>query len=337
MKNDRLIPGLILVLIGAAFLLDNFGYIDFHWSNIIHLWPIFLIIGGVNLVFAHNRSPLATTLKIGVVILGFGLLLFGNFGDRWGWWPKYSYSWHDHRDHDNNDSDDDDDDYDDTASTTAKGIVKVEGNSDFGMPYTADAKIAQLNISGSGTEYNLSDTTNQLFQANTKEHFGKYEFSHSNNGSTYVLNFDMKNKDGHFNFDTHGDNSNAATFKLNANPLWDIHVETGATDLKFNLTKFKVRTLKLSGGAAAFHVELGQPVENNTNIVVSAGMASVDITIPQTAACQIITSSALSSTNFDGFNKTSDGNYETPGFENAKNKIIINMSGGMADFKVHRN
>ena len=66
-------------------------------------------------------------------------------------------------------------------------------------------------------------------------------------------------------------------------------------------------------------------------------MASVDITIPQTAACQIITSSALSSTNFDGFNKTSDGNYETPGFENAKNKIIINMSGGMADFKVHRN
>src|SRR4051812_26889874 len=119
MKNDRLIPGLILVLIGAAFLLDNFGYIDFHWSNIIHLWPIFLIIGGVNLVFAHNRSPLATILKVGVVILGFGLLLFGNFSERWGWWPTYAYSWHDHHDHDNNDSDDndDDDDDDDTTST----------------------------------------------------------------------------------------------------------------------------------------------------------------------------------------------------------------------------
>ena len=89
MKNDRLIPGLILVLIGAAFLLDNFGYIDFHWSNIWHLWPIFLIIGGVNLVFAHNKSPLATTLKIGVVILGFGLLLFGNFGNRFDW-PRCS-------------------------------------------------------------------------------------------------------------------------------------------------------------------------------------------------------------------------------------------------------
>ena len=127
MKNDKLIPGLILVLIGAAFLLDNFGYINFHWSNIWHLWPIFLIIGGVNLVFANNRTPLATMLKIGVVILGFGLLLFGNFGNRWGF-PFYSYTTHDHHNNNNNDSDDDDDD-DDDDTTGAKGIVKIPVNS----------------------------------------------------------------------------------------------------------------------------------------------------------------------------------------------------------------
>ena len=52
MKNDKLIPGLILVLIGAAILLANYGYLHFHWYNIFRLWPIFLVIGGVNLVFA---------------------------------------------------------------------------------------------------------------------------------------------------------------------------------------------------------------------------------------------------------------------------------------------
>jgi len=335
MKNDRLIPGLILVLIGAAFLLDNLGYITFNWGNIWHLWPIFLIIGGVNLVFANNRTPLATALKVGVVILGFGLLLFGNFGDRWGWWPGNSFSWH-HHDHDNNDSDDDNNDDDDDDSTSAKGIVKVEGNSNFNMPYTADAKIAQLNISGGGTSYNLNDTTSQLFSADTKEHFGRYEFTHSNNGSTYVLNFDMADKKGGNFHWSDGDNSNSATFKLNTNPLWDINVEAGATDLKFDLRKFKVRSLKLNGGAAAFHVHLGQPVEGNTDVTVSAGMASVEIAIPQSAACQINSTSALASTNFDGFNKTSDGVYETPGYETAKNKITIDISGGMADFKVRR-
>ena len=153
MKNDKIIPGLILVLIGLAFLLDNFGYINFHWGNIFHLWPIFLIIGGVNLVFAHNNTPIASVAKIGVIILGFGLLLFGNFGDRYSW-PWYSYSWqdHGHNNHDNNDSDDDDDD-DDT--TGVKNIVKVDGVSNFNLPYTADAKTAELHISGGGTKYIL--------------------------------------------------------------------------------------------------------------------------------------------------------------------------------------
>jgi len=335
MKNDKLIPGLILVLIGAVILLDNFGYISFHWANIWHIWPIFLIIGGVNLVFANNRTPLATALKVGVVVLGFGLLLFGNFGNNWGF-PVYSYNWHNHG-HDNNDKDDDDDDDDDDDSTATTGkIVKVEGSSVFNQPYTTDAKVAQLHISGGGTEYNLKDTTNQLFSADTKEVFGKYDFSHSNNGSTYILDFKMKDqKGGHFNWHSDNDKSNSATFKLNANPIWDIYVETGATALNFDLSKFKVRSLKLSGGAASFDVKLGQPLVN-TAVEVSTGMSSVTISIPENAACRINTDSGLSSTSFDGFNKTSDGNYETSGYASAQNKININISGGISDFNVHR-
>jgi len=336
MKNDKLIPGLILVLIGLVILLDNFGYIDFHWSNLWHLWPMFLIIAGVNLVFAHNKTPLATILKVGVVIVGFALLLFGRFGDRMGL-PIY-YSFHnDNHDRDNNDKDDDDDDDDDDTTATTKGdIVQVESNNGFNTPYTTDAKIAQLNISGGGTEYLLSDTTNQLFKADTKEHFGKYEFSHRNEGSTYILDFKMKDKKGgHFNWSSGDDKSNSATFKLNPNPIWDISVETGATSLDFDLTKFKIRTLKLSGGAASFDVKLGQP-QVNTNVEVSTGMASVNINIPQNAACRIKTDSGLSSTDFDGFTKKDDDTYETPGYETAANKINININGGISDFNVHR-
>lgn len=275
-------------------------------------------------MFSNNRSPLAYVLKVGVVLLGFGLLVFGNFGNRLGF-PVYSYESR------SNDDDDDDSDGNDTV-----GLIKLEGKSIFNEPYTADAKIAQLNISGGGTSYNLSDTTSQLFRAETTTHFGKYDFSHHNEGSTYVLNFDMKNKKGgHFNFDTGDDKSNAATFKLNPNPEWDINVETGATALDFDLTKFKIRTLKLSGGAASFNVKLGQPLAT-TNVEVSTGMASVDINIPQNAACRITTDSGLSSTDFDGFTKMNDGNYQTPGFEAAKNKILINISGGISDFNVKR-
>ena len=337
MRNDKLIPGLILVLIGGVILLDNFGYIDFDWGDIWHLWPLFLIIAGVNLVFANNRSPVATVLKISVVIIGFIFLLFafGNMGSRFGYSAYHGWHHHNRDNDDNSDSDDNDDDDDDTAGT--KGIVKIESNKNFTVPYDVNAKIAQLNISGGGTKYILNDTTNQLFKADTKEHYGDYEFSHHNNGSTYVLDFDLKDKKGHsFNLDMGDDKSNSATFRLNTNPLWDIDVEAGAMDLNFDLTKFKIRTLKLDGGAAAFQVKLGQPVIGDSNIKVSTGMASVNIDIPQAAACQIITDSGLSSNSFDGFTKKGDGNYETPGFDSAKNKIIINIDGGLSSFNVTR-
>lgn len=335
MKNDKLIPGLILVMIGAIFLLHNFHVIYFHWSNFFHLWPIIIVIAGVNLVFAHNRSPWATILKITVVIGGFALLVFGNFSDRgrW-WWPAYHYHYNSHDNDDNDDNDDNwSDDDDDSDSTNTKGnMVKVQGNSIFTEPFKA-TKIARLNISGGGATYNLNDTTNQLFKADTKEFFGRYELNHHLEDSVYVVDFSMRDHKGHFNFDS--DKSNTANMRLNPNPEWEINVETGATKLDFDLTKFKLRKLKLSGGAASFTVKVGQPLAE-TNVDVSTGVSEVTLYIPQNAACRIETDSGLSSTSFDGFNKKDDGDYETANFASAKNKILINMSGGISDFKVKR-
>jgi len=327
MRNDRIIPGLILVMIGAAFLLHNYGYVHIHFMNFLYLWPIFFIIGGVNLIFAHNRSAWATAIKIVVVLLGFSLLLFGNFGNRFRLWPTYY-------DFSHNNNDDDDDDNDSTDMNNGK-VVKVEGNSFFNEPYTADTRIAQLNISGGGTTYNLSDTTNQLMSATTKEFVGKYDFSHHKDDSVYVLDFKMQKI--HSNNFTWGDKnkSNTATFKLNPNPVWEINVEAGATALDFDLTKFKIRKVKLDGGAASFNVKLGQPL-STTNVEISTGMADVNIDIPKNAACRITTDSGLSSHNFDGFTKKDDDGYETPGYAGAKNKIIINIDGGMSSFHVKR-
>lgn len=333
MRNDKLIPGLVLVLIGAAILLSNYGYLHFHWYNLFRLWPIFLIIGGVNLVFAHNKSPWATILKVAVVVFGIGLVLFGNFGNRYNFWPGAYYSYHDDRDdndgnnNNNNDKDDDDDDNDDSD----KGDVIKSGNGVFNAPYNADMKFARLNISGGGTTYNLSDTSFKLFSATTNSSNGRYSLVQSKDDSTYVVDFHM-NGHHNFNFDT---DKNSANIRLNPAPEWDIHVETGATKLDFDLTKFKVRKLDLQGGAASFDVKLGQPLAI-TDVEISTGVSGVDISIPQNAACSIETDSGLSDNHFDGFNKTSDNNYETPGFENAKNKIHIHMSGGLSDFKVHR-
>ncbi|HTD40708.1 MAG TPA: DUF5668 domain-containing protein [Mucilaginibacter sp.] len=330
MRNDKLIPGMILVMIGAIFLLHNFGYIHFHWINLIHLWPIFLVIGGVNLVFANNKSTWATILKISVVIAGFALLVFGNFNDRYSrwWWPHYTY----HNDDNNNDADDNNDD----DNNNDGKMVKVQGNSTFNDPYNATIKAAQLNISGGATSYQLSDTTNQLFSAVTKETFGGYEMNHHQEDSVYVVDFKMKDDHNGFNFHSdNNDNGNRVDIKLNPNPVWNVKLDAGATDVNFDLSKFKIRTIKLSGGAGSFALKLGQPL-TSTDINISTGAASVKFTIPQNAACRITKSSAFSSDDFEGFIKKNDGDYETPNFDAAKNKFYIHFSGAMSGFEVKR-
>ncbi len=327
MRNDRIIPGTILVMIGTIFLLHNFHVIHFHWGNLFHLWPIFLVIAGVNLVFANNKSAWATILKVSVVVAGFALLIFGNYGDRYRWWPHYTY----HYDSNDDNNDDDDDD-------SKSGLVKVEGSSVFSEPFNVNARIAKLNIDGGATTYIINDTTNQLFSASTTEFYGKYQYNHQQTDSVATIDFKLKNNKGEFHWsddDSKETKSNEANIKLNINPIWDIKVETGASKVDFDLTKYKLRSLTFKGGAASFTAKIGQPL-TATHIEVSTGVSGVEINIPQNAACRIQTDTGLSSTSFDGFTKKDNGNYETAGFDAAKNKLYIHITGGVSDFKVHK-
>ena len=162
---------MILVLIGAAFLLHNFGYIHFHWENFAFLWPVFIVIGGINLVLASNKSTWATILKAAVLIGGFALILFGDFRYKRHWWSGWghrNYTFHS----DNNDGDDNDNNDDDNGGKS----VNVSGDSQFNHPFEAGIKIARLNVSGGATTFKLNDTTNQLFAAQTKSFHGNYQF-----------------------------------------------------------------------------------------------------------------------------------------------------------------
>jgi hypothetical protein len=327
MKSDKLVPGAILVLLGVVFLLNNFHVIHFDWMNLLYLWPVFLVMGGISLVFAGNRSPLATILKLTVVIGCFALLVFGNFGKRYHFWPN---AWTFRYDDDNNNDDSDDSD----TTNTDQGVVKIGGEKTFKEEYTANIKHARLNITGGATVYNLSDTTTDLFNATTQELYGKYALNHSKEDSVYVLNLDLKNNKD-FHFDSDDRKNNKADIKLNTNPVWDIDVSTGAAHLNFDLSKFKIKSLSLNGGAASFDVKLGEPF-STTNIEVATAASKIVISVPKGAACRITANTGLSSSEFDGFSKKSDNDYETDGFDAAKNRILIHMSGGISHFEVNR-
>ncbi|GAB2694403.1 hypothetical protein GCM10027037_17390 [Mucilaginibacter koreensis] len=319
MNRNRLVPGLILVFIGLAFLLNRLGVLHFHWQNFMYLWPLFLVIGGVNLLLSHNRAPWATAVRVVVAVFCLGLIFFGDFGNRYerGGWFRYNY-------HNDDDSDDNDNDND-----TRRGI-KGSTNT-YSQPWEPKVKVASLSIQGAATSYTLNDTTSELMSAQTHEYNGRYVFNQRLTDSTAVINLHMKGKNWNFG----SDNSNSAAVKLNSRPLWDIDIKGGADELKFDLSKFKIRNLKLSGGATDYTIKMGMPLAE-THVNISTGVSDINISVPTGAACQVITSSGLSDTNINGFNKVGNNRYETANFSSAPNKMYIHFSGGISDFNVNR-
>jgi hypothetical protein len=325
MKNEKLMPGIILVIIGAVFLLNNYDVINFHWSNLWHFWPVFLIMGGINLLFAGNRAPWATAIKIAVVVIGLGIVIFA---------PARNYHFFGNHSNMRFDDNDDDDDDDDDNIRDKSGITKVEGSSTFSEPFTADVTIAKLDISGGGTSYKLKDTTSDLFKANTKEFYSRYIYNKNMEGTVPVLSLHMKNNNKN-SFQWDSDKNNSADIMLNTKPIWDVRVNAGATELDFDLSKFKIRNVDINGGAGSFHIKLGQPLAA-TEVDVKTGVSEVEIMVPQNSACKIAYSSGLSSSDFEGFDKNSDNTYQTPGFDKAATKTTIHIKGGLSDIKVIR-
>ncbi|MBS7564176.1 hypothetical protein KHS38_07140 [Mucilaginibacter sp. Bleaf8] len=325
MRNDRLYPGMILVLIGTLFLLNNFGLIHFHWANLIYLWPVFLVIAGVNLLLASRRTLWATIVRVLVIVGGFALILFSNVGNRHNN-PLYNF----HYNIDDDGDDDDGDNDDDTDSVTDAKLNTYQ------QAYMPEVKFARLNISGGATTYKLNDTTGALFKAEAREYSIPYTLTTEKEDSVTVLNFDMKSHGhGSNNFNWSNGHSNSADIRLNNMPVWDINMRGGAAELNFDLSRFKIRNLGLHGGAASYKVKLAanQPV---TTVNVTAGVSEIEISIPKNAACDIVTASGLTSTDFEGFDKVDNKHYTTAGFASAPNKIYINFKGGVSEFNVTR-
>src|SRR5579884_4172764 len=72
-----IVPGIILLIIGTVFLLNNLGF--FYIREIWQYWPVVLIVAGV----AHAAAPrngMRSLLWSGMLIVMGGLLLAQNFG-----------------------------------------------------------------------------------------------------------------------------------------------------------------------------------------------------------------------------------------------------------------
>ncbi len=114
----------------------------------------------------------------------------------------------------------------------------------------------------------------------------------------------------------------------------DLTFRTGAGESDIDLTDLDVKSVRLETGASASRLALPARAQF-TRVDVRAGLASVNLIVPQGVAAKIQTQTGLSGINIDAARFPSAGGYYiSPEYDTASNRVEIYVEGGLGSVEV---
>jgi len=303
MKYKNIFWGLILIILGALFILKNTGLLYFSWRDIFHLWPLILILWGVSII------PVKSGIKIilSIITIAVAIFIISNNHSRW---ESHSYwQWGE------------DNDYENSREWT---------DQEFTEPFDENIKIARLEINAAAGTFDIKGICDDLIHFKHEGNVGPYEMEYTSLDSSRKIILDFED-----DFIRAGRIRNYTEIWLNPNPLWSIDVDAGAAKLELDLSEYKVKHLEIDGGATSVDVKLGS-LFDDVFVSIDAGASSLTIRVPEEIGCKLTTDSFLTSKRLKGFNKISDGSYLSKDYDNTDKKIHIDINTAISSLKVLR-
>ena len=313
MKFRNIFWGMILILLGILFILQNFNVIDIQWYSLWQLWPAFLILWGVSILPANNWVK---TILVAIVLTASAYLMINRPVDKDLHWlhhhfdKEYSY-------------DDEEEDYDYSDENLRQ---------DFHIAYEDSVSSAIINLDMAAGSFYIRDTSNYLLNFSKSGSMGKYTYSIKRTGDKAKINIKRVGEEL-FRNNHHADHDVSLT--LNQEPVWSMNLDVGAAKVDFDLTRFKVKKIDLDGGASSIKIKLGDLLPKSY-VNIDAGASEIVIKVPQSAGCDLHLSSVLSGKTITGFEKIDQGHYRTDNFDTAENKIFISMDAAVSSYKITR-
>lgn len=287
MKFRNIFWGMILILIGLLFTLDNLNLLDFDWYNLWRLWPVVLVLWGVSIL------PVKNLVKIVLVIL----VLIGSVY----YMMNRTVQWHDN----------------DFHISYERHYDYSNVNQEFTIPYEDSIEFATLNMEIAASTFMLIDDTFALIDFEKRGSLIDYDYSVSQTDERVDVDIYLEDD---VVLRTHSNNRIAMS--LNSNPVWDLQFDIGAADTEFDLSALKISDIDVDGGAAAIMLKLGSEYED-VRVNVESGASSIKVKVPEDSGCDLNITSVLSGKTIRGFEKIDHGHYRTKNFDESENKIYL--------------
>ncbi len=289
--------GLLLLAAGMALLLNNLGlfpaHISFDVGDIIHLWPVLLILLGLSFFSEGSVFSRIVVLIVTVVIAAFVIIAL--FFPQVGPVERQSFS-----------------------------VPIEEGVTESEMAISLGA--GRLYINGGGEDFLVE---------------GGYEASRSTlyvdsgfQDGVQVVDLSTGKSPGN-RFDFLRSDPRFLEMRVSEDVPVSFSVDSGASRIKIDTSDLIVHNLSLNAGASSIELVLGKKADH-IDVVVEAGVSSIDLTIPEGLGTQLEFSGALSNRNIRGFTRTEDGVYETDDFRRALNTASVRINSAVSNIQVNR-
>jgi hypothetical protein len=305
-RRGGVVGPLILIFVGGVFLLENTGYLPPNaWLSLWRLWPLVLVLGGIELLFAH-RIPWLILGGLAVVIMGVGVFvtLFG------------------------------------AAPASAPGLAPVATETPLGGANQATVAIrfgaGQLSVDSLADSASPDLAVTNYVGPPELAPIPRYVATPGGVGQLeYQL--DSHSTPGFVPFI--GGRSDATRLDVSLNPgvpITLLNVQTGAADAHLDLSALKVSSLEMAVGASATWIRLPAEVDGTTTAHISGGASSLTLEIPPGVAAQLRVRGGLSNLSIDQnrFPNVGGGVYRSPDYATAQRKIDLNLETGLTSIQV---
>lgn len=310
MSWQRLINGLIIIIIGAILLANTNGYLPWSvWHTALNYWPLLIVGLGVQVAFSKWKIP---GMALSIIII----LILAAANPHQGFYYKYEYR------------------YKFPLSRTAElnekevAVPLNPADSEFEMALSAPSMTVEVR-----GEPGLNLGTSQFVLTGTLV-WDKIE------PAIDYRSIDDNKIWAQIKTVLTASNAGKQEWDLLVNPSLQTHIKVtgGVSNLKLDCTAVHIKSLSVSTGVTRLDLILGLS-GGETIVEVSSGVAYVDMTVPKEAGIKVMVSGPplLVTSDFSDQGLVKHGNHwVTPDYEDASTKVDLYVSCGVGKINLHR-
>jgi len=344
MNGTQFLKGLAIILIGVILLLNNLNILEWSvWYDIFRLWPLLLVSLGISLIFRRRLSWLAPlVIVVGIIIgvsagyMGIDLHLEGRIVteietlqreielvpaiEKVAQEPEEETAREEITTESTTESPDEEPDVDGKEVTVKEPAM------------VPSVQKANLHLSYDIGVFNLEFPTPLVYQCQVSYRYPQFKPIEDYSISDHEANIHI-----YHNFLSEPDKQfrnpkNHIDLKLNKEVIYDILIETGATTIDFDLSKFKIEQFSIKSGASDINIIAPQ---YDGEININSGVSTIDITIPANVGVILRLDTGISMKELDKeFQIQENNRYISKNYNDSEYQLNINVDSGLSQISI---